>query len=183
MEEIGTQYEAEVLHNKKRLDKCDLLCFVFDSSDVNSFSYVVNLRVSERSKQMGGRCMLTQASFYHLFFAIEVFFFFRCVVCASMQLALICCCCCLCYSLLFFSPFPLFLFLPNVFPWTRNIIENRKNTTWNICPVCLWRQRVIRTWYSKGMKSNRMCTADTLGWQRPLVYRSSHGRWRTCSIF
>ncbi|KAF8938460.1 mitochondrial Rho 1 [Dissophora ornata] len=44
MEEFGTQYEAEVLPNKKRLDKCDLLCFVFDSSDVNSFSYVVNLR-------------------------------------------------------------------------------------------------------------------------------------------
>lgn len=46
MEEFGTQYEAEVLQNKKKLDKCDLLCFVFDSSDVNSFSYVVNLRVS-----------------------------------------------------------------------------------------------------------------------------------------
>ena len=45
MEEFGTQYEAEILQNKKRLDKCDLLCFVFDSSDVNSFSYVVNLRV------------------------------------------------------------------------------------------------------------------------------------------
>lgn len=50
MEEFGTQYEAEVLQNKKRLDKCDLLCFVFDSSDVNSFSYVVNLRVSENEQ-------------------------------------------------------------------------------------------------------------------------------------
>lgn len=46
MEEFGTQYEAEVLQNKKKLDKCDLLCFVFDSSDVNSFAYVANLRVS-----------------------------------------------------------------------------------------------------------------------------------------
>ena len=45
MEEFGPQHEAEVLQDKKRLDKCDLLCFVFDSSDVNSFSYVVNLRV------------------------------------------------------------------------------------------------------------------------------------------
>ncbi|KAF9182882.1 ERMES complex Ca(2+)-binding regulatory GTPase gem1 [Haplosporangium sp. Z 11] len=44
MEEFGTQYEAEVLQNKSRMEKCDLLCFVFDSSDVNSFSYVVNLR-------------------------------------------------------------------------------------------------------------------------------------------
>ncbi|KAF9978524.1 ERMES complex Ca(2+)-binding regulatory GTPase gem1 [Actinomortierella ambigua] len=44
LEEYGTQYEAEVLGNKKKLDKCDLLVFVFDSSDVNSFSYLVNLR-------------------------------------------------------------------------------------------------------------------------------------------
>lgn len=46
MEEFGSQYEAEVLSNKKSLDRSDLLCFVFDSSDVNSFAYVVNLRVS-----------------------------------------------------------------------------------------------------------------------------------------
>jgi len=47
MEEFGSQYEAEVLSNKKSLDRSDLLCFVFDSSDVNSFAYVVNLRVSD----------------------------------------------------------------------------------------------------------------------------------------
>lgn len=28
------------------MEACDLLCFVFDSSDVNSFSYIVELRVS-----------------------------------------------------------------------------------------------------------------------------------------
>ncbi|RUS16020.1 mitochondrial Rho GTPase [Endogone sp. FLAS-F59071] len=44
MQEFGSRYEAEILQNKKRLEACDLLCFVYDSSDVNSFSYIVNLR-------------------------------------------------------------------------------------------------------------------------------------------
>lgn len=46
MQEVGTKNEAEFLSNKKRLDACDLLCFVYDTSDVSSFEYVAALRVS-----------------------------------------------------------------------------------------------------------------------------------------
>lgn len=46
MQEVGTKNEAEFLSNKKRLDACDLLCFVYDTSDVSSFEYVAELRVS-----------------------------------------------------------------------------------------------------------------------------------------
>ncbi|RUP48325.1 hypothetical protein BC936DRAFT_144713 [Jimgerdemannia flammicorona] len=45
MQEFGSRNEAEILQNRKRFEACDLLCFVYDSSDVNSFSYIVNLRV------------------------------------------------------------------------------------------------------------------------------------------
>ncbi|KAI9489577.1 EF hand associated-domain-containing protein [Zychaea mexicana] len=44
MEEIGASREAEILSNKQRLEACDLLCFVYDTSDVNSFGYVASLR-------------------------------------------------------------------------------------------------------------------------------------------
>ncbi|KAG2178189.1 hypothetical protein INT43_003442 [Umbelopsis isabellina] len=44
MEEVGAKNEAEFLSNKKRLDACDLLCFVYDTSDVSSFEYVAALR-------------------------------------------------------------------------------------------------------------------------------------------
>ncbi|ORX81805.1 mitochondrial Rho 1 [Basidiobolus meristosporus CBS 931.73] len=44
MEEFGSNYEAEVFQNKKKLELCDLLCLVYDSSDPNSFSYIANLR-------------------------------------------------------------------------------------------------------------------------------------------
>ncbi|KAH6563885.1 hypothetical protein BASA50_001313 [Batrachochytrium salamandrivorans] len=44
MQEFGHTFEAEVLQNKKRLDACDLLCFVYDSGDANSFTHVANLR-------------------------------------------------------------------------------------------------------------------------------------------
>ncbi|CAG8614622.1 525_t:CDS:2, partial [Funneliformis caledonium] len=44
LQEFGSKYEAEILQNKRKMEACDLLCFVFDSSDVNSFSYVVELR-------------------------------------------------------------------------------------------------------------------------------------------
>lgn len=46
MEEIGSNREDEILSSKQRLDACDLLCFVYDTSDVNSFEYVASLRVS-----------------------------------------------------------------------------------------------------------------------------------------
>ena len=45
MEEIGASREAEILSSKQRLEACDLLCFVYDTSDVNSFGYVASLRV------------------------------------------------------------------------------------------------------------------------------------------
>ncbi|KAI9271918.1 EF hand associated-domain-containing protein [Phascolomyces articulosus] len=44
MEEIGASREAEILSSKQRLEACDLLCFVYDTSDVNSFGYVASLR-------------------------------------------------------------------------------------------------------------------------------------------
>ncbi|KAG2225317.1 hypothetical protein INT45_005561 [Circinella minor] len=44
MEEIGASREAEILSGKQRLEACDLLCFVYDTSDVNSFGYVASLR-------------------------------------------------------------------------------------------------------------------------------------------
>ncbi|CAI2168666.1 3676_t:CDS:10 [Funneliformis geosporum] len=44
LQEFGSKYEAEILQNKRKMEACDLLCFVFDSSDVNSFSYIVELR-------------------------------------------------------------------------------------------------------------------------------------------
>jgi mitochondrial Rho GTPase 1 len=51
MQEFGSPYETEVLQNKRRMDACDLVCFVFDSSDPNSFAYVANLKVMSTSIQ------------------------------------------------------------------------------------------------------------------------------------
>lgn len=45
LQEFGSTYESEVLRNKKKLELADVLIFVYDSSDTNSFSYVSNLRV------------------------------------------------------------------------------------------------------------------------------------------
>ncbi|KAI8059637.1 EF hand associated-domain-containing protein [Gongronella butleri] len=44
MEEIGAEREAEVLSSKKRLEACDLLCFVYDTSNAHSFDYLASLR-------------------------------------------------------------------------------------------------------------------------------------------
>ncbi|KAI9350173.1 EF hand associated-domain-containing protein, partial [Obelidium mucronatum] len=44
MQEFGANYETEILQNKKKLESCDVICFVYDSGDVNSFAYVANLR-------------------------------------------------------------------------------------------------------------------------------------------
>ncbi|ORX62339.1 mitochondrial Rho GTPase [Hesseltinella vesiculosa] len=44
MEEIGADQEAEVLSSKKRLEACDLLCFVYDTSNAQSFDYLASLR-------------------------------------------------------------------------------------------------------------------------------------------
>ena len=45
MQEFGPNYDTEVLQNKKKLEACDAICFLYDSGDVNSFAYVANLKV------------------------------------------------------------------------------------------------------------------------------------------
>ncbi len=46
LQEFGSKYESETLRNSKRLDMADVIVYVHDSSDTNSFSYISNLRVS-----------------------------------------------------------------------------------------------------------------------------------------
>lgn len=48
MQEFPPKLDAEVLL-KQKTDACDVLCLVYDSSDVNSFAYVAGLRVSVAS--------------------------------------------------------------------------------------------------------------------------------------
>lgn len=48
LQEFGSKYESEALRNQKKLDLADVLIYVYDSSDTNSFSYISNLRVSVR---------------------------------------------------------------------------------------------------------------------------------------
>lgn len=42
MQELGEQ-ETPILENKGKLDECDVLCLCYDSSDPESFSYIVSL--------------------------------------------------------------------------------------------------------------------------------------------
>ncbi|KDQ62481.1 hypothetical protein JAAARDRAFT_121545 [Jaapia argillacea MUCL 33604] len=44
LEEFGARYEAETLRNSKKTDLPDVIVYVYDSSDTNSFSYISNLR-------------------------------------------------------------------------------------------------------------------------------------------
>ncbi|KAG6857141.1 hypothetical protein H0H87_008711 [Tephrocybe sp. NHM501043] len=44
LQEFGSRYEAETLRNSKRTDNIDVIVYVHDSSDTNSFSYISNLR-------------------------------------------------------------------------------------------------------------------------------------------
>ncbi|KAJ3223966.1 ERMES complex Ca(2+)-binding regulatory GTPase gem1 [Clydaea vesicula] len=44
MQEFGPRYDTEVLQNKKKMESCDVICFLYDSGDVNSFAYVANLK-------------------------------------------------------------------------------------------------------------------------------------------
>ncbi|KZP33470.1 mitochondrial Rho GTPase [Athelia psychrophila] len=44
MQEFGSKYEAETLRNSKKTDLVDVIVYVHDSSDTNSFSYISNLR-------------------------------------------------------------------------------------------------------------------------------------------
>jgi Ras family protein T1 len=43
LEELG-ELEPAVLENSSRLEECDVLCYAYDSSDPDSFAYLVNLR-------------------------------------------------------------------------------------------------------------------------------------------
>lgn len=49
LQEFGSNYESEMLRAAKKLALADILVFVYDSSDCNSFSYVSNIRVSRLS--------------------------------------------------------------------------------------------------------------------------------------
>ncbi|CAI5758753.1 unnamed protein product [Candida verbasci] len=42
-EELG-ELEPAILENKLRLDQCDVICYIYDSSDPESFQYLVDLR-------------------------------------------------------------------------------------------------------------------------------------------
>jgi len=44
MQEFGNNNEIEVLKDRKQLDLADVIVFVYDSSDVNSFAYIAGLR-------------------------------------------------------------------------------------------------------------------------------------------
>ncbi|KAG6842000.1 hypothetical protein C0991_004491 [Blastosporella zonata] len=44
LQEFGSRYEAETLRNSKKTDNVDVIVYVHDSSDTNSFSYISNLR-------------------------------------------------------------------------------------------------------------------------------------------
>ena len=46
LQEFGSRYETEALRNSKKTDLADVIVYVHDSSDTNSFSYISNLRVS-----------------------------------------------------------------------------------------------------------------------------------------
>ena len=45
LQEFGSKYEAETLRNSRKTDLADVIVYVHDSSDTNSFSYISNLRV------------------------------------------------------------------------------------------------------------------------------------------
>jgi Ras family protein T1 len=44
LQEFGSEYGAETLRNSKKADLADVIAYVYDSSDTNSFSYISNLR-------------------------------------------------------------------------------------------------------------------------------------------
>jgi len=44
LQEFGSKYEPEVLRHSKKTDLADVIVYVHDSSDTNSFSYISNLR-------------------------------------------------------------------------------------------------------------------------------------------
>lgn len=51
LEELG-ELEPAILENQARLDQCDVICYTYDSSDPNSFEYLVQLR-EKHSQTLG----------------------------------------------------------------------------------------------------------------------------------
>ena len=43
LEELG-ELEPAILLNQSRLDQCDVICYTYDSSDPESFQYLLDLR-------------------------------------------------------------------------------------------------------------------------------------------
>jgi len=62
LQEFGSSTEAETLRNSKKADLADVIIYVHDSSDTNSFSYISNLRVSVLHRPDGGRSNRRQAA-------------------------------------------------------------------------------------------------------------------------
>ncbi|PPQ63619.1 hypothetical protein CVT24_004372 [Panaeolus cyanescens] len=54
LQEFGSRYESEYLRNSKKLDLADVIVYVHDSSDTNSFSYISNLRQQYAGGARGG---------------------------------------------------------------------------------------------------------------------------------
>ena|SRR2546421_3548744 len=44
LEELG-ELEPAILENQTKLNECDVICYTYDSSDPDSFSHIVELRV------------------------------------------------------------------------------------------------------------------------------------------
>jgi len=44
LQEFGSKSEAEILRNSRKVELADVMVYLYDSSDTNSFSYISNLR-------------------------------------------------------------------------------------------------------------------------------------------
>ncbi|RKP24474.1 hypothetical protein SYNPS1DRAFT_23446 [Syncephalis pseudoplumigaleata] len=53
LQEVGSNFQEELLRDKRRLEMCDLLCFVYDRSDANSFEYRFDVPPDVYCRQLG----------------------------------------------------------------------------------------------------------------------------------
>jgi Ras family protein T1 len=60
VQEVAPGEAKTILDDKSKLNKADVLCFVYDISDANSFSYIVNLRV-----RLNGKLLYTYIHVYY----------------------------------------------------------------------------------------------------------------------
>ena len=67
LQEFGSKYEAETLRNPKKTDLADVIVYVHDSSDTNSFSYISNLRVRNLSYSSLSRARETGLTYIQAF--------------------------------------------------------------------------------------------------------------------